>query len=191
MSKSVELKNISSEKDALKNIADFFYESISGFKRTLTDLTISINHFLNSLHSIEKQLGMHGFEFPENSSDVLYERLTKGKELRKEKQKDFIVKLIKNPIATPTSSIYAQPERPPQVVHPEPIPVPTHKELKEGVTTTPPPIPAKLIAEVQEPLRAGPITQVPVKPSTGSLGLLKTEMLETIRTLKKRIKDYK
>lgn len=185
MSKSIEVSISASEKDALKNIADFFYESISNFKRTLTDLSVSMNYFLTSLQSIEKQLGMHGFEFPENSSDILYERLTKNKEIRKEKQQEFIAKLIQNPITTPISSINIHPQSPQQLLHPEPIP--THKDLK----VSPPPNPMAPISEVQEPLQAGPPVPLTIKPATASLDKLKKEMLETVRMLKKRIKDYK
>ncbi|MHA1648727.1 MAG: hypothetical protein ACTSYB_00930 [Candidatus Helarchaeota archaeon] len=103
MAKIVELNKSKADKEVLKNISDFFYESISTFRRTLNELSVSINHFLKSLSIIEKQLGYQGFDYPANSSELLYERLVEHKRRQQEKYKKLVMQTKKN-ISTVTIS---------------------------------------------------------------------------------------
>lgn len=104
MAKIVELNKSKADKEVLKNISDFFYESISTFRRTLNELSVSINHFLKSLNIIEKQLSYQGFDYPVNSSKLLYERLIEHKRLQQEKHKNLVMQTRKNISTTPVSS---------------------------------------------------------------------------------------
>lgn len=185
MSKSLVLSKKATEKDVIKNVADFFYESIIDFKRTLSDLSLSINNFLSSLNVIEKQLGMHGFDFPENSSDVLFERLTQNKQVRENKQKEFIDQLIKRPITTPEIPI-----KPKDPLQPLPKPTPPPMPKSEQVSTQPPSQPKIPQEHTIVPIPVEEQVEPP-KIKTESLEALKKEMLETVRMLKKRIKNYK
>ena len=114
---SIVLNENQNEKDMIKNVMMFFHESVSHFKRELTEISVSINNFLKSLEIIEDQLGLQ-YDYPENSSDLLYERLTKGKEERVVQQKDLIQKLTKKvetltqkPVVTQKPEIKTEPEK--------------------------------------------------------------------------------
>ncbi len=177
---------LETDKDVLKNVADFFYESINNFKRNLNDLSLSINNFLHSLNMIEKQLGYQGFDYPENSSELLYERLVQNKEERERKQKEFIKKLTQNP----ASSI-------PKVSPSEMV-----EKVPPIVSAPKPGVPSKVVGPPKPPIKkAGPIVEpkVMVNPveipksedvSIAKLKGLREEMLETVRKLKKLVKDY-
>jgi len=183
--KEVEIKKMSSlvlnknetDRDVLKNIANFFYESINSFKTTLTELSVSIENFLNSLENIEAELDEHGFDYQENSSVVLYERLTKNKTEREEKQKEFISKLTKksNPIIKVTD-------------------VSSDQKTQYINKLTPPPTIESIINKSQRSEKPKPpliIEQEPIqlqKPPILSENL-KKEMLENIRKIKKMMKN--
>ncbi|MHA1299578.1 MAG: hypothetical protein ACTSO9_09105 [Candidatus Helarchaeota archaeon] len=90
---SIVLNKNQTDKDLIKNIVGFFHESINNFKSTLTELSVAISNFLNSLNQIETQLEIQGYHYEINSSSLLYERLTKDKQDRVNEQKDLILKL--------------------------------------------------------------------------------------------------
>lgn len=186
MSESINFGNHETEKDALKNIADFFYESITNFKRTLSDLTVSINHFLSSLHSIEKHLGVHGFEHPQTASELLYERLAKDKQKREKEQQDLIARLTHKEVS-PLTTVKS-----PQSVHVKPViqvkPTPPPSPIKPIESTKPKPTIMKEempIEAIKSEVIAGQKVQY-ISPNA-----LKEEILNSLRILKKHIKNYK
>ena len=184
MSKIAEFNELQADRDALKNIADFFYESINNFKRNLSEISVSINNLLRSFTYIERQLGNQGYDYPENSSEILFERLTKNKQIREKEQKEFIKKLIQRPTPSqfsppPTPNLSPLPKiRPPPKpgVPPERV-VPQHSpELK----AEPKPKPELTIKKVEFPDEE--------KPPTTNLEKIKVEMLATLKRLKKQMK---
>ncbi|NVM05204.1 MAG: hypothetical protein HWN67_22995 [Candidatus Helarchaeota archaeon] len=174
---SLVLNKNGTEKDVLKNIANFFYESINSFKSTLTELSVSIENFLNSLENIEARLDEQGFDYRENSSNVLYERLTKNKSEREEKQKDFISKLTEGFNPTQGETNISQIEI-----------------VQETEQLTPPPTIESIINKNQLSDRPRPpivnkrekikLTRPPVLTEN-----IKKEMLENIRKIKKMMKS--
>ncbi|MFX0132614.1 MAG: hypothetical protein ACFFDN_03090 [Candidatus Hodarchaeota archaeon] len=174
---SLVLNKNGTDKDVLKNIANFFYESINSFKSTLTELSVSIENFLNSLENIEAKLNEHGFDYQENSPVTLYERLTKNKTERVEKQKDFISKLTEGFNRTQGETNISQIEI-----------------VQENKQLTPPPTIESIINKKQLSDRPRPpivikqektqLTKSPILSDS-----LKKEMLENIRKIKRMMKN--
>ncbi|MHA1378090.1 MAG: hypothetical protein ACTSRG_06885 [Candidatus Helarchaeota archaeon] len=94
---SIVLKKTEDERETIKNIVNFFHESVYDFKKVLNEMSESIGNFLKSLKIIEEQLEIQGYTFQdqENSSDLLFERLTQNKTERESQQKELILKLTK------------------------------------------------------------------------------------------------
>ena len=185
----MELNNVKTDRDVLKHVADFFYESIVNFKRTLNDLTISINHFLNSLSTIENHLGTHGYTAPGNSSDVLYERLLEKKLDRKRRQEQRRLQQDKVPVL-PIEPAVGLPRK-------EPVAQPQRQSPPKAVLTPKQEIMKKLVKiKPQEVRNQKPLpqpvkrveTRPPPKTQYSSLDELKREMLGQLRNLKKIMK---
>ncbi len=174
---SLVLNKNETDKDVLKNVANFFYESINSFKSTLNELSVSIENFLNSLENIEAQLNEHGFDYPENSSNLLYERLTKNKTERVERQKEFISKLTEGFNPTQGETNISQTET-----------------IKETEQLTPPPSIESMLNKNQFNDRPKPpiiiehekpeLTKPPVLSEN-----LKKEMLDNIKKIKKMMRN--
>ncbi|MFX1449476.1 MAG: hypothetical protein ACFFCM_01455 [Promethearchaeota archaeon] len=174
---SLVLNKNETDRDVLKNIANFFYESINSFKNTLTELSVSIENFLNSLENIEAELDEHGFDYQENSPVVLYERLTKNKAEREEQQKEFISKLTTkiSPIIRVTHTSSDQKNQDINQL----TPPPTIKSIVNTGQRTEKPKPPIIIE--QEPIQ---LQRPPILSEN-----LKKEMLENIRKIKKMMKN--
>ena len=174
---SLVLNKNGTDKDVLKNIANFFYESINSFKSTLTELSVSIENFLNSLADIEAQLTEHGFDNQENSSVLLFERLTQNKSVREKKQKEFISKLTEGFNPTERKTNITQIE-----------------SLQKTKQLTPPPTIKSILHTNQEgEIRKPPLVIEPEKTQLKKPPILsedlKKEMLENIKKIKRMMKN--
>ena len=189
MSKSLDLSGVRTDREALKNIADFFYESISNFRRTLSDLSTSISHFLDSLTSIEKQLGYQGFEYPENASEQLYARLVERKQVIKKEAKLGVPKRLPVP-KTPQVEVQVKPQiriQPPKEIVPQPIqPISKKQELPVPLIEVEP----QVSSEQRHigPPKSGQKGTIALDPQFSSLGDLKTYMLKELKKLRKIMK---
>ena len=189
MSKSLERSGVRTDREALKNIADFFYESISNFRRTLSDLSTSISHFLDSLTSIEQQLGYQGFEYPENASEQLYARLVERKQTLKKDAKLGVPKRLEVS-ETPHVTVKVEPQisiTPPKEIVPHAIrATPKKQELTTPLREVSPP--ASTEKRQIGPAKPRGKEIIPLDPQFSSLGDLKTYMLEELKKLRKIMK---
>jgi hypothetical protein len=189
MSRSLDLSGVRTDREALKNIADFFYESISNFRRNLSDLSTSISHFLDSLTYIEKQLGYQGFAYPENASEQLYARLVERKQVIKKEAKLGVPKQL--PVSEKAQmEVQVKPQipiQPPKEIVPQPIqPISKKQELTVPSLEVEP----QASAEMRQigPPKPGQKVTIALDPQFSSLGDLKTHMLKELKKLRKIMK---